>query len=249
MGKQLILTCKLMDIIMNKKTIVISLLLISGLLIPITGLSHNYRQTSGYQHLLNWANQLRGISFNDHRYTSYCNRYAQISVAQANQRINQQCTQSIPTPNRNLVNRWSRNPGVHRNWCFTVSAHATRAESIRRESGLKNCMNRHDHRAQTRQACLANDTMHKRAARGDYNYVRKCLDAGVSANIREGNNWTPLHSAARNGRLNIVQLLLQRRAAVNARDVTGRTPMDQAKIGRYRATENYLERKGGVLSR
>ena len=237
---------------MNKQNTFISLILISGLLIPTMGSAHSYRQTSGYQGLINWANQLRGVSFNDQRYRAYCNRYAQISVAQANQRISQQCKSAIPTPNKQLKDRWSKNTWGHKGWCLSVSAHASKAESARREGGLRNCLNRHNHqptKAQIRKDCKANDNMHKRAARGDINYVRKCLNAGVNANTREGNSWTPLHSASRNGRINIAKLLISRGAQVNARDVTGRTPMDQAKVGRYIALQNYLRSRGGFLSR
>jgi len=237
---------------MNKRNTLISLILISGLLIPVTGSAHSYRQTSGYQGLINWANQLRGVSFNDQRYRAYCNRYAQISVAQANQRTSQQCTSAIPTPNKNLKDRWTKSAWSHKGWCLSVSAHASKAESARREGGLRNCLNRHNHqptKAQVRKQCLANDNMHKKAARGDVKYVRSCLNAGVNANIREGNQWTPLHSASRYGRIKIAKLLISRGAVVNARDVTGRTPMDQAKVGRYNTLQNYLKRRGGFLSR
>lgn len=237
---------------MTKQTTFISLILIGGLLIPALGSAHNYRPTTGYQHLQNSANQLRGISFNDQRYRPYCNQYAQVSVKQANQRISQQCKSTIPTPNKQLKDRWTRNSWAHKGWCLSVSAHASKAESARREVGLKNCLNRHSHqptKAQIRKNCKANDNMHKKAARGDIKFVRQCLNAGVSANILEGNRWTPLHSASRNGRVNIAKLLLSSGAGVNARDVTNRTPMDQAKIGRHTWLQNYLEDRGGVLSR
>ena len=144
------------------------------------------------------------------------------------------------------------NASSHRNWCRSVSAYASGAESSQRENGIRNCLNGHTHvdpNVQIRKNCKANDNMHKKAARGDISFVRKCLNAGVSPNIQEGNRWTPLHSAARNGRLQIVKLLIRRGAGVNARDVTNRTPRDQAKIGGYIATQNFLKRKGGVLSR
>ncbi len=237
---------------MNKPSTLISLVLIGGLLIPMTSSAHSYRQTSGYQSLINWANQLRGVSFNDQRYRAYCNRYAQISVAQANQRISQQCKSAIPTPNKQLKDRWSKNTWGHKGWCLSVSAHASKAESARREGGLRNCLNRHSHqtpKALIRKNCLANDNMHKKAARGDIKFVQKCLNAGVNANIREGNQWTPLHSASRNGRIKIAKLLISRGAQVNAREITGRTPMDQAKVGRYITLQNYLKSRGGILTR
>lgn len=241
---------------MNRQNTLMSLILIGGLLIPVTGSALRVAppppQTAGYQSLLNWADQLRGISFNDHRYNAYCHTYAQVAVRQANLRVNKQCTNSIRTPNANLRNRWSRNYGVHRNWCRTVSAHASKLESGRREGGLRNCYinrPRQPTRAQIHRACKANDTMHKKAARGDFNYVQKCLNAGVSPNIREGNRWTPLHSASSKGRLQIVQMLVRRGAGVNARDVNNRTPRDLAKLSGRVNTDNFLRWKGGLLSR
>lgn len=76
--------------------------------------------------------------------------------------------------------------------------------------------------------------------------MKKCLNAGIPVNIRESNNWTPLHSAARNGRINIAQLLLGRGAAINSRDVNNRTPLDQAHARNDVAMQNFLVSRGGV---
>ncbi|PWQ97668.1 ankyrin repeat domain-containing protein [Leucothrix pacifica] len=232
---------------MKQRKLLILSTMLGGVLLPLSGLTHHYTVTPGYFGTVNWANSLNGVSFNDPRFNPYCSNYAQTAVKQAQRRISQQCTSKIPTHTQPLKDRWNTNQWGHKGWCMSVSSHASRNELMQRENGLKHCMTNHaPSNAQIRQACLANDNMHKKAAAGDYNYVKKCLDAGVHANIREGNNWTPLHSAARNGRLNVVQLLMQRGAQVNARDVTNRTPLDQAIAGSHWAVQNYLTSMGGV---
>lgn len=230
----------------KQKRILLSVLL-GSVLLPATAMSHHYQKTSGYQGLLGWAGSLNGISFNDASYIPYCDQYAQVSVNQAKRRVNQQCANAIPTNTPALKNRWSANQWGHKGWCRSVSAHASRAELTNRENGLKACLNNHTQtKAQIRQNCLANDNLHKKAASGDMNFVKKCLNAGVSVNAREGNQWTPLHSAARNGRINMAKLLISRGALLNARDVNARTPLDQAHAGNYISMQNYLRNMGGI---
>lgn len=232
---------------MNKQITFISLALIGGLLLPVAASANHYRQTPNYQSLVNLAQSLNGISFNDPRYTAYCDSYAQASVVQGNRRVNEGCASAIPTPTAALQNRWSNNLWGHKGWCRSVSANASIAELNAREYGLSNCLSRHapvNNNAAIRRSCLAGDAIHKNAARGDINYVRHCLNAGVYVNSKEGNGWTPLHSAARSGRLEIIKLLLSKGANINALDVTGRTPLDQAIAGRYPHIENYLRSQG-----
>lgn len=232
---------------MKKHTLILISTLLGGALLPAAVMGHHYQKTPGYQNIVNWAGSLNGIAFTDPRFTPYCNSYAQFAVRQAQQRLSQNCASVIKTPTANLQKRWSTNYWGHKGWCQSVSSHASRAELVTRENRLRSCMMNHAPTpAQIRQNCVANDNIHKKAARGDVNFVRKCLDAGVNVNIREGNRWTPLHSAARNGRINIAQLLMARGASVNARDVNGRTPLDQAIAGHYVAMENYLRSRGGV---
>lgn len=233
---------------MKKQTTFLSLVLISGLLIPVSGSAHHYRETPHYQSLVNLASSLNGISFNDPRYTSYCDSYAQASTTQANRRVNEGCASAIPTPNTALQNRWSNNLWGHKGWCRSVSANASINELKSRESSLRNCLSKHipvNNNANIRKTCMAGDAIHKKAAAGDINYVRNCLNAGVNVNIAEGNGWTPLHSAARSGRMQMVKLLLSKGAQVNAVDVTGRTPLDQAVAGNYPSVQNYLRSQGG----
>ena len=231
---------------MKKRNAMISLILVSGLILPVTGSAHSYKQTADYQDIVTWGESLKGVSFHDGRYTPYCIGYAQVAAAQAKQRTSQSCTNAIPTHNPALKNRWSNSSLKHRSWCQSVSAHASQGEAKTREANLKNCMVNHTHVNTIKRDCEAGHSIHKKAARGDFNYVRNCLNAGVNVNLLEGNNWTPLHSAARHGRLKIAKLLMSWGANVNAKDVNGHTPMDQAAAGGYPDTITYLASEGGV---
>jgi len=56
---------------------------------------------------------------------------------------------------------------------------------------------------------------------------------------------TPLMLAASSGRAEIVQMLLEGKAAVNAADNAGRTPLDYARSANQAAVERILEQRGG----
>lgn len=64
---------------------------------------------------------------------------------------------------------------------------------------------------------------------GNVHAVQVMLDKHPSLiNLRDDADRTPLHLAARNGDLQIVQLLDERGAATNTQDVYGRTPLEDA---------------------
>jgi ankyrin repeat protein len=97
--------------------------------------------------------------------------------------------------------------------------------------------------------CLKDDAFHKAAARGNIKFVQSCLILGVDVNVTEGNKWTPLHSASRQGHLDIVTLLHENNANLNARDAYRRTPLDHATIGKNPAIINFLINNGGTDKR
>lgn len=71
--------------------------------------------------------------------------------------------------------------------------------------------------------------MVKAAAKGNVSEVRRLLDQGVSANSRHTlTGWSALSAASYHGRLEIVRILIQADANVNARDKTGGTPLLKA---------------------
>jgi serine/threonine protein kinase len=83
--------------------------------------------------------------------------------------------------------------------------------------------------------------------KGDINMVKKYLDAGMSANIKDNDGWTALMIAAENGHTEIVKLLLENGADVNAKDIIGWTAlMIAAKNGRTKTAQLLLEKGADV---
>ena len=57
---------------------------------------------------------------------------------------------------------------------------------------------------------------------------KRLLDRGANVNACDDEDWTPLHFAAHNGRLEFARMLLEHGAAINAPDDKGRTPLHRA---------------------
>ena len=64
--------------------------------------------------------------------------------------------------------------------------------------------------------------------RGDLEIGHRLLDCGADVNARNDEDWTPLHLAAENGRVDFVQMLLEHGAAINAPADGGETPLHWA---------------------
>ena len=62
---------------------------------------------------------------------------------------------------------------------------------------------------------------------GDIEAVKQHLAAGADVNAIV-DDWTPLHNAAEYGQTTIAELLIEKGANVNTRDVDGETPLDVA---------------------
>jgi len=76
------------------------------------------------------------------------------------------------------------------------------------------------------------DPIHDAALDGDFDEVQRQLDAGVDVNEESSTGLTPLHYAASSGHNDIVELLIERGANVNATDSgKGATPLDYAHWG------------------
>lgn len=65
--------------------------------------------------------------------------------------------------------------------------------------------------------------------------ARVLLDAGADANCREEGRFTPLHSAAQSGNVELATLLIERGADRDARLGDGRAPRDLAEDEGLRA--------------
>lgn len=71
---------------------------------------------------------------------------------------------------------------------------------------------------------------------------------GYSVNQPDAMRMTPLHHAAAGGRLEIVQILIQRHADITARDIYGKTPLHYAAENGRSITLRWLLEHGGAAS-
>lgn len=210
-------------------------------LIPLTSFAHNNGySTVGISNFKSMANLLRGTAPYHAEKAAYCDLYANIARRQAQQR-RQHISQCGSTTHS--TSRWTAEHWEHRNWCMNVSPYASERETLAREQKLNQCVS-HTHPV-SHHACTRNNGMHAAAKRGDVGFLSRCLNAGVSVDVREQSNWTPLHTAGRYGQLAVVKLLLRHGASINAPDVTGRTPLDQANYSQNYQVAEYLRLQGG----
>ena len=74
------------------------------------------------------------------------------------------------------------------------------------------------------------------------------IRAGADVNAKDdGQQWTPLAFAARDGKLRICELLLASGADIDSTDVFGCTPLWRAALGRKHDIVNLLVQQGANL--
>jgi len=71
-------------------------------------------------------------------------------------------------------------------------------------------------------------SIHNAVIEGDIQAVKQHLAAGADVNAKDGNEWTPLYWAARDGLKEIAELLIAKGADVNAKNDFDQTPVDWA---------------------
>jgi ankyrin repeat protein len=82
--------------------------------------------------------------------------------------------------------------------------------------------------------------------------VRLLLEYGADPNTQDEYGDTPLHKAASEGRVEVVELLLVYGADPTVKDEDGRTPLDLARVKGRREVVSVIEewlRRGGGPSR
>ncbi|KAG6745538.1 hypothetical protein POTOM_050034 [Populus tomentosa] len=87
---------------------------------------------------------------------------------------------------------------------------------------------------------LKMDAIHAFAREGEVNNLIKCIDGGVSVNLKDGEGRTPLHWAVDRGHLNIAEVLVGKDADINAKDNEGQTPLHYAAVCEREAIAEYL---------
>ena len=67
------------------------------------------------------------------------------------------------------------------------------------------------------------------AARGTVSEIERFIRNGVSVNVKDRYDWTPLHAAAQTNSAEVLRYLISQGADVHARDSMGRTPLDMTR--------------------
>ncbi len=76
---------------------------------------------------------------------------------------------------------------------------------------------------------------------GDLQWVRDCIIGRANVDVRDNNNWTPLHYAAEKGYAELVNILLQNRVSINVENNGKATPLHfAARNGHIKVVEALL---------
>ncbi|KAK7410732.1 hypothetical protein VNO78_01758 [Psophocarpus tetragonolobus] len=92
------------------------------------------------------------------------------------------------------------------------------------------------------------EAIHGFAREGDMANLLKCIENGVSVNLKDSEGRTPLHWAVDRGHLNVTELLVGRNADVNAQDNDGQTPLHYAVTCEREAIAEYLVKHNADIS-
>lgn len=87
---------------------------------------------------------------------------------------------------------------------------------------------------------LKMDAIHGFAREGEVENLLKCVEGGVSVNIKDSEGRTPLHWSVDRGHFNVTELLVGRNADVNAKDDDGQTPLHYATVCEREAIAEFL---------
>ncbi|XP_057522102.1 acyl-CoA-binding domain-containing protein 1-like [Amaranthus tricolor] len=91
---------------------------------------------------------------------------------------------------------------------------------------------------------LKMDAIHAFAREGDLENLLKCIENGISVNLKDSEGRTPLHWAVDRGHLPVIELLCIKDADTNAKDNEGQTPLHYAVVCDREAIAEYLVKHG-----
>lgn len=81
---------------------------------------------------------------------------------------------------------------------------------------------------------------------GDAKQVLKAIDKGYDVNQPSEGGYTALHAAAENNHVEVIRLLVSNGADINAKVVTGMTPLDMAREAECHEAANLLMELGAM---
>lgn len=84
------------------------------------------------------------------------------------------------------------------------------------------------------------DAIHAFAREGEVDNMLKCIESGVSVDLKDSEGRTPLHWAVDRGHLNMAELLVSKNANVNAKDNDGQTALHYAVMCDREGVAEYL---------
>jgi ankyrin repeat protein len=79
------------------------------------------------------------------------------------------------------------------------------------------------------------DELLEAAKNGNLIKVQKALEKGANPNAKDKHGWTPLHSVALMGRVDVVKIMLEHGADPRIADNEGHIPLDYAKDSAIRS--------------
>ncbi|XP_057546050.1 acyl-CoA-binding domain-containing protein 1-like [Amaranthus tricolor] len=95
---------------------------------------------------------------------------------------------------------------------------------------------------------LKMDAIHGFAREGDLENLHKCIESGISVNLKDSEGRTPLHWAVDRGHLPVIELLCIKNVEMNAKDNEGQTALHYAVVCDREAIAEYLVKHGADLN-
>ncbi|XP_021909327.1 acyl-CoA-binding domain-containing protein 2 [Carica papaya] len=94
---------------------------------------------------------------------------------------------------------------------------------------------------------LKMEAIHAIAREGQLDHLVKCIESGVSVNVKDSEGRTPLHWAVDRGHINIVEALVSNNADINAKDNEGQTPLHYAVVCEREAIAEFLVKQNADI--
>lgn len=95
---------------------------------------------------------------------------------------------------------------------------------------------------------LKMDAIHAFAREGELDNLIKCIESGVSVDLKDSEGRTALHWAVDRGHLNITEALVKEKADINAKDNEGQTPLHYAAVCEREPIAKFLVKENADMN-